>query len=448
MRAKVLYSLLRGGRLLLSFCAVLAGAALFLGFEKLFPLASCQFAPAFVRFLLCGSLTALAALAVILLLTLIFGRVYCSFLCPLGSFMSFIALFSRKGAKKIYPVTGGLILGLTFGYLVFGLAYLFRALDPYSLFGRSVAAPLWFGLAFLLVILAVTLLFGRVFCTSFCQVGLILSLFARKSLFRFRFSSECVGCGQCAKVCPAGCLDVKERKVKNAFCLMCLDCFPACPKGGLSYEPGWKKEEAPQAPDLDRRKFLVNLAAGAAVGLAAGGVSKLLLDKRVKASGEKEFLTRPPGAMAEDRFLSRCTACGLCAAACPRKIITLGPLGGAPRLNFKKGSCDPACAKCSNVCPAGALKPLTPEKKRTLVIGKVSFEASKCIAFQGGECGKCASWCPTNAITLRPNGTPKPEAEKCVGCGGCENICPAGAMRVKGVPIQYFPEDATNGENA
>lgn len=436
-----------GLRLLLSALTVVLGATVFLGSAKfLETLPMCQAGPSVLRLIFSFGLSALAVVMTIALLTLFFGRLFCSFMCPLGSSLSFIALFSKKGKKKIYPIMGGFILGLFIGAMVFGIAFVFRLLDPYSLFGRAMTAPLWFGVIFLVVIFIVTFFFGRLFCTSFCPVGLLLSRIAKISAFGITIPDECVHCGKCENVCPTGCIDQKKNEVKRAYCVMCLDCMTVCPRTGPTFSFLWKRSEKEKAPDLERRNFLLALSAGAAVGLAGGGLFKAISKKRSKEESEKELLVRPPGAVSESSFLAKCTACGLCVSKCPQKVLTLGPAGfGAPRLDFKRGACSINCVTCSSVCPTGALRKIAPERKKTFVIGKAVFTAKQCIAFQGGSCGKCAGACPTAAITLRANGTPKLEAEKCLGCGGCQHVCPTGAMHVTGVPIQHYLDDPNQG---
>ena len=448
MKTNAFYSLLRGARLLLSALTVVLGTAVFLSSAKfLQDLPMCQLGPAVLRAFFSFGLSALAVVLTIALLTLLFGRLFCSFMCPLGSALSFIALFSKKGKKNIYPFIGGLILGAFLGFLAFGLAFVFRLLDPYSLFGRALTSPLWFGIVFLAVILIVTFLFGRLFCTSICPVGLLLSLIARRSAFGLAIPDECVHCGKCERACPTGCIDQKQSKVNNAYCVMCLDCLTVCPKTGPTFSFLWKKPEKEKAPDMERRQFLISLSVGAAAGLVGGGLSKIFLKKSLKAPEEKEFPVRPPGAITEASFLAKCTACGLCVSKCPQKVISLGPAGfGSPRLDFKKGACSLDCALCSSICPTGALRKIDPERKKSFVRGKANFNAKKCIVFQSeGACGRCAKVCPTSAIILRVNGTPKLEPEACLGCGKCQHVCPTGAMHVAGVKIQYYLEDLNQG---
>ena len=439
---------MRGLRLLLSALTVVLGVAVFLGSAKfLEELPMCQAGPAVLRMVFSFGSGVLAVVLTLAVITLLFGRLFCSFMCPLGSLLSFFALFSKKGRKKIYPIIGGSILGFFIGAMVFGLALVFRLLDPYSLFGRALTAPLWFGVIFFAAILVITLLFGRLFCTSFCPVGLLLSLIAKRSAFGITIPDDCVPCGKCENVCPTGCIDQKKNEVKRAYCVMCLDCLTVCPRTGPTYSFLWKKrEEEEKTPDPERRRFLVSMAVGAALGLAGGGVFKLLSKKQLSNESEKKLLVRPPGAVSESSFLAKCTACGLCVSKCPQKVLALGPAGfGAPRLDFKRGACSIDCVTCSSVCPTGALRKIDPDRKKAFVIGKAIFTAKQCIAFQGGKCGKCASACPTAAITLRANGTPKLEAEKCLGCGGCQHVCPTGAMHVTGAPIQHYLDDLNQG---
>lgn len=170
---------------------------------------------------------------------------------------------------------------------------------------------------------------------------------------------------------------------------------------------------------MNRRDFLkasLALAGGIAVGgiLAKVGIPALL-------ASPEEPLFFPPGAGGAKRFLSKCTGCGLCLAACPEHLLIRAKGGIGPiRLDFSKGACRPDCHRCGSVCPTGAI-----QKTRT-PIALAKLDASACRAFQAGEpCGKCAAACPVGAIQLRKSGAPKPvQAERCIGCGACLNQCP------------------------
>ena len=147
-----------------------------------------------------------------------------------------------------------------------------------------------------------------------------------------------------------------------------------------------------------------------------------------------------------ERFAQKCTACRLCEANCPAKIIVPAPGGDGPvRLDLSRGACKYDCNRCSAICPTGALKPLKLEDKRRTKIAEAEFDPKVCIAFQTEDkCGRCAKACPTGAIKLRKNGTPKPvDKNRCIGCGACQAACPAApkkAMTVHAVERQTLLE--------
>ena len=192
-----------------------------------------------------------------------------------------------------------------------------------------------------------------------------------------------------------------------------------------------------------RRAFLVNagiLAAGAAAGaaLAGAGLGKL-------AEAAKRFKILPPGAGNSARFAAKCTACQLCTANCPSKIIVPAPGGDGPvSLDLSRGACKFDCSRCSDVCPTGAIRPLKLKEKQRTKIAEAKFHPRNCIVFQEGtQCGRCAKACPTGAIVLRKNGTPRPvKADLCIGCGACQEVCPAErkAMVVSEIETQVLLE--------
>lgn len=173
---------------------------------------------------------------------------------------------------------------------------------------------------------------------------------------------------------------------------------------------------------VNRRDFLKGLGAAAAVA-GFGGILKVLTE-------DKEFL-RPPGAVAEDDFLALCMRCQKCVGVCPTRVVL--PLtisksivaGGTPTLHFDKGYCD-SCMECTLVCPSGALEPIAKEQVK---IGIAQINKDTCIAWQWMGCVKCTDACPYAAITLDSRQRPVVDAQKCNGCGLCEQICPSGSLR-------------------
>jgi len=191
------------------------------------------------------------------------------------------------------------------------------------------------------------------------------------------------------------------------------------------------------------RSDLGALAAGLAAGvvLAKTGMTKV-------HEFAKRFKILPPGAGSAERFASRCTGCQLCTANCPAKIIVPAPGGTGPvSLDLSRGSCQYDCRRCSQVCPTGAIRPLTLKTKQHTKIAEARFHPQTCIVFQDGTgCGRCAKACPTGAISLRRTGAPRLNVKLCIGCGACSLVCPAKekAMTVQPVEEQTVLTEAVS----
>lgn len=417
------------------------------------------------------SIGALVALLSVLILTLILGRLYCSVLCPLGIFQDILGHFHRKGALRNTPwkrrIRGpvfvfvvvaaicGMMLPLTLlmpsANFVIICNTVFRGAVQW-LFGSTelLAEPITLrpmpavqitGWVMVVALLAVNQWRGRVFCNTLCPVGALWGVLSRKSYYRVAINqSECVHCGACERICKAGCIDAKAGVVRNDECVMCMNCLNVCPKGALTF--GHHKTESVPFKG-DRRAFLAN---GGAL-LAAGGVTAAM---GVRPTAEVPPVM-PPGAGTLERFTSRCVGCGICIGACRGKVlkasVTEYGLRGfmQPVLDPYRGACDFNCAACSNVCPCGALTPLSKQVKQTTRIGLAHWEPSRCVAFLDDEaCGACAEHCPVGALTMeevpgKGAKVPHVNPELCIGCGACQNICPVrpvAAIVVHGVAAQ------------
>ncbi len=417
-----------------------------------------------------------------LLVTLLLGRVYCSMVCPLGILQDVLGrLFHwRKHAPAPgrWWVQAASLLVWTLLILVGGVS-LAGLIDPYSVFGRiavqllqpaaewgnnlladwlgtdgavvlfkrevfvrSVSGLVVAGSSLALLALLVTWK-GRLVCNTVCPVGAMLAALSQKALFRIAIDpAKCVKCGLCSNVCKAQCLDGKLQVVDNARCVRCFNCLGACAKGAISFGLAGKAgEEAPQ--DASRRAFV----AVAGTGLAAAGVA--VCGKQVQLAATAKGALPPPGADAAS-LRAKCTACGICVAKCPRKVIVpagvsaYGPLGFMmPKMSFAQGFCDPNCTVCGEVCPTGAIRALDLAAKKQVKIGRAVFTRANCLACtEKIPCGLCERRCPQKAITLKERGVkdgdkkikikvPSVDSSKCTGCGACENYCPNHAMTVQ-----------------
>lgn len=437
-------------------------------------LGSVQFAPAAIRVALGFTLAAALALAGVLLLTLLFGRVYCSVLCPLGIFQDFLARWRRWGrgraralpyARPVNAVRYG-ILGLTLAAIAAGFGgFTLMLVDPYSNFGRIVAGlvrpavvaannvvvggveglgwtwlyrvappwPTWPGAVWPLAVLALVggLVWwrDRLFCNTVCPVGTVLGLLARRAAWQLRIEpSACVKCGDCMRACKAQCIDVRTGAIDASRCVACYNCIGACEEQGIGHAWTWRRAKT-VAPG--RRAFL----AGAAVAVSARALPEPATTAPVPADPNASPAVCPPGAQSIDRYLQRCTACHLCVSACPTHVLRpagleLGFLGWQrPRLDFTKAYCNFDCTRCGEVCPTGAIELLALPDKQLTRVGRAELKVDLCVVKRDGtECAACSEHCPTKAVETVPYRDnlrlPEVKAELCIGCGACEFACP------------------------
>ncbi len=430
---------------------------LFAGLQRLEPL---PLANVFLRFDPLAALTTMLAarawlasftLAFITLgVTLVLGRVWCGWICPLGTLLGWLRFRpARRLAARVPPALRRVKYVLLTAIVVLAaLANLtLLVLDPLSLLTRTLTtsaipgfvavvdaleragmgwapttgAVMWVedtfrgsvlptiqpryeqAVALFLLLLAVVLLnllADRFWCRYLCPLGALLGLLAKAQLVRPVATEGCGACGACASACRVDAIATtgasepaaKPITVVSSECTMCLDCLVACPtSGGMTLgvaRPGpWADY------DPGRRSALIAVGAGVtAAVLFSTGVARA-----VKHPG----LIRPPGAQDEGRFLSRCLRCGECMKACPTAGLqpTLGEAGleglWTPVLRSRLGYCDYACHACGQVCPSGAIPALTLPEKRRRVIGVAVIDKDRCLPWASGTpCVVCEEMCP------------------------------------------------------
>jgi polyferredoxin len=391
--------------------------------------------------------------AVTLVLTIVFGRVWCGWLCPLGTVLDLSAFRRKRGSGPAVPegwrkAKYVLLLVMLFAALLGNQTLVF--LDPITIFFRTLAAAVWpafdqlvtafedlvgrdLGLdgavtsldsvirpavlplepvsyqdAFLLAALFVGLIAlnrvaPRFWCRYLCPLGGLLGLISRVSLFRRQTSGDCNRCQRCVRACPTGTIDPARAYASDpAECTVCMECLEVCRPAATSFRPSLAFPEG-RPYDPSRRAFALSLGA-AAVGLALFRTD--LLSKR-----QSPFLLRPPGsreANADAVVLTACTRCNACVGACPTGAIQPAFLQagfqglGTPVLVPRLGYCDYSCNSCGQICPTQAIPALTLADKRRQVIGKAYIDESRCLVWSDRQpCIVCQEMCPLPDKAIR-----------------------------------------------
>ena len=434
-----------------------------------------------------------AVLIGLVLLTLIFGRIYCSIVCPLGVMQDMFGWIGKKAKKNRYSYSQEKkwlrysVLAVFVLCLFIGFAPVTTLLAPYSAYGRiinSLFKPLYDlllnGLAhieadhdsylfsevelwmrsvttFVVALLTLSVLGllawrnGRTYCNTICPVGTILSFFSRFSLMRVKMDKErCKNCSLCEKNCKAAAIDYKAGTIDYSRCVVCGDCTDVCRHDALHYRlvnVAKSNKEKVNADvhkaadtDLDKRAFLTGAAIMA--GTAAMAQTKIKVDGGLavledKVAPQRETPLTPPGSVSVNNMSRHCTACQLCVSNCPNNVLrpSTDPLRFMqPEMSYERGWCRPECTRCSEVCPTGAIREITKEDKTAIHVGHAVWVEKNCIPLvNGDDCGHCAVVCPARAIMMVDYTTadgknvkvPAVNKESCIGCGACENLCPA-----------------------
>lgn len=431
----------------------------------------------------------------LLLLTLLFGRIYCSVICPLGVMQDLLAKLNRKKNPYSYsPAKTWLrwsMVVLFVALMLGGMGSLAGIIAPYSSFGRiaqNLLQPVWLwgnnllaavaehygsyafyekevwlrsmptlviAVVTLIVLLVLSFRGGRTYCNTICPVGTLLGQVARFSRLKVVIdANHCKNCGKCARNCKASCIDVKHHTVDYSRCVACGNCLEQCSFGAIAYghkatidkenevvrEYEAKKEVSTAAPSVaeGRREFL--LGAGLAIGTAVLAQEKKKVDGGLaviedKIQPERNTPLTPAGSLSASHLQQHCTACQLCVSECPNDVLrpqtSLQNLM-QPTMSYERGYCRPECNRCSEVCPTGAIKPITLADKSSIQIGHAVWVRKNCICITDEtDCGNCARHCPAGAIVMVPQDDalkpmiPAVNESRCIGCGACENLCPA-----------------------
>ncbi len=426
--------------------------------------------------------------ALLIVATLIFGRLYCSVICPLGIFQDVVSRLGieAKGKKKFrFYHSKNLVwlrlslVALLIVALVAGVGSVVALLAPYSSYGRiasNLFAPLWqwgnnllahfaeraesyafyhhevwiksiatfvVALITFAVISFLAWRGGRTYCNTICPVGTILGYIAKFSYLKPYIDTEkCNNCGLCERKCKSSCIAPKGAAIDYSRCVTCFNCIESCKRGAIKYGHPKKSAAKVEAPiDESKRKgFMATSLLLATSTLKAQTTGKVdggyavIIDKKVP---KREQHIVPPGAKSPKNFASKCTGCQLCVSVCPNKVLRPSTDISRlmqPELSYERGYCRPECTRCSEVCPAGAISAISREEKSAIQVGRAVWIKSNCVVVTDNvDCGNCAARCPAGAILMVPidpndsssRKIPSVNAERCVGCGACENLCPA-----------------------
>jgi polyferredoxin len=502
--------LLRRFRILFSTFFFICFILIFIDFKSLIPadyiniLLFLQFIPSVLKFY---DLVTLAGIGfiIVLALTLLSGRTYCSFLCPLGIGQDLFSRigglikkkFRRYGFKNPFTVLRYSLLVITLIFTLIWGVNLLTLLDPYSIFGRFMtyfAKPCIivinnflsgilgkfdvyalsnvpvrsFNLvvysipaAFFILIGILSLTRGRLYCNMICPVGTLLGLLSKVSILRIKFNdTACTRCGRCSLRCKSSCIDFLKHDIDISRCVDCFNCITACQDKAISY--GFVKlKKKVHETDESKRKVI----AGSVLflfGLTRFGngqdktAPKPKKDSTVKEN--KTYPVCPPGGGGIEDFNKDCTACSLCISACPNSVLqpSFKQYGIAgmmqPVMDYHKSFCTYNCIICTQICPTNALHPLVLEAKKLTQIGKAKFIKDNCIVkTEKTACGACSESCPTKAVHMIPyEGNlviPEVTEDICIGCGHCEFACPTvpyKAIFVDGNPVHVTAKKPEN----
>jgi polyferredoxin len=423
-----------------------------------------------------------------IILTMLFGRVFCGWVCPLGALNNLIGSLRKQAAshqgrnwyRVKYYILIGMIISSAFTLQPTGLmdplSLLIRSfsISIYPLFNygvravfdtlyrvdplgaASVTEPVFTVLkktvlsfeqsfyeqnvfigALFLFVLGLNLIEKRFWCKYLCPLGAFLGLFSRFSLLRRSVSEDCTECGACSRVCPGNAAPHQKNKWKDTECLYCWNCDDVCPQNAVRF--GFHNRTETAAMDLGRRRVIVSAFSGIVA------VPFLRITTLARTNAQDPGLIRPPGSLAEKEFLKRCVKCGECMKVCTTNglqptLLEAGSEGiWSPMLVPRIGYCEYRCTLCGQVCPTGAIKKLTLEEKAKVKLGLAMIDKGRCLPWAHARpCIMCEEVCPTpkkavwfEKVQVRDRQgrvlilqQPHVDLELCIGCGICEAKCP------------------------
>lgn len=404
----------------------------------------------------------------VVILSVLAGRFFCGWICPLGTTLDAadVLFFRRRqktatshsaGLRNIkYYLLAGIVIAALFGaqiaYFLDPITIITRAFT-FSVFPLAAAIsaggvniPLvpadvqyffrlnFLAAAVLIGIIALNAISRRFWCRNLCPLGALLGALSKFSIVRRVVKSNCINCRKCIPGCKMGAICDDPVQYQAPECIYCYSCTPICPALSTRIAPTLASDGYNSGLDLSKRRVLQ--ASGVGLAIAVLGktnvAAKTSRTGRVKTSSP--VLIRPPGALPEDEFVDRCVRCSECMKVCPTNGLqpALGEAGfegiWTPVLVPRIGECTRHCNLCSQVCSSQAIGPLEVSEKEHVFIGTAVIDRSQCIAWNSDkQCLVCDECCSYRAVVWQTiDGVRRPfvEEHKCVGCGICENVCP------------------------
>lgn len=414
----------------------------------------------------------------IIIVSLLLGRIFCGYVCPLGTSIDLgEKLLKTKSPKKqkdrlayakefnkFQPLKYYLLI-ITLSSAAFGFS-LFYFFDPISLVTRTAGTVFYplvvlisnafldlirplaaqigfieishlhyiqpvFGSNLLIFLLFLTIILlsvyqSRFWCRYLCPLGALLGICANKTIIKRAVSQDCNDCDQCRLHCPMNAIPENPKETIQSECIRCETCVSVCPQNAVRFNFISSRGEIVQTSPLGltRRAVLSSMAAGFTFSFLGGS--------HIARAGAK--LIRPPGAIPENEFLSRCVRCGECMKSCTTNTLQPALFDSGiegfwtPMHRMRHAGCEQQCNLCGQVCPTQAIRSLPLMERKFARVGTAVITKDKCIAWEQNKlCIICDEQCPYNAIVFKTiDGHKRPfiNEAKCNGCGICEQKCP------------------------
>lgn len=429
----------------------------------------------------------LSAIALIMLaLSLVVGRAWCGWLCPMGTLLDWFSVNKLRGKRKIMPDGWRSAKYILLIAIIAAAAFsnmTLLVLDPLTIMVRTFSAAVWpaldaivtwaesalnnvgplsgfvagmdnflrplllptdarhysdgllLGIIFVAVV-GLNLLAERFWCRYLCPLGALYGLTSKISLVRRRVDPRCINCKLCEDACPTGTINrAKGCASDPGECILCLKCMDSCPCGTSDFGPTYSVAKLNSYDPSRRQLFL---------GLGTAAVLAVLFRSVPWSRINSPPAIRPPGSMQSD-MTAKCVRCGLCVKTCPTGAIQPSFTGSGaevfwtPVIVPRTGFCQYSCNACGQACPVGAIPPLTLDVKKTTAIGFATIDRDRCLPWsKNTPCIVCEEMCPVphKAITLTSVDITSADGSmaqlqrpavligRCIGCGLCEFRCP------------------------